>query len=520
MCLEGPNITSSRHSGRGAGSAPGVLPFPPDIGKLITELQARLHIALAELDRERGGNERLRGENGQLRAEIEKLKLTIAKLSKNSANSSKPSSSDIVKPKPREKPKKGKRKIGAQPGHPRHERAAWPGGETDEIHEYLLAACPDCHTKVLPTDGEPKILQQVELSGKPIIRHEHRAYPFWCPKCKKIHFMEFPPEIVREGLFKADLTALVAYMKHVCHASFSTIRKFIRDVLREKVSRGYLRKLMVKVGHALDEPYEELLKRLPLETRLNVDETGHKENGGRFWTWVFKADLHVLFKIHKSRGSDVLVDVLGKEFDGVLGCDYFSAYRKFMRDFDVAVQFCLAHLIRDIRFLTSLPDAGSRAYGQRLLQAVRGLFKVIHDSDGMAPEALTAALEKAKTAIMAAALDDIPSRLDKDGKELNREVANMAKRFRENGEAYFTFITTPGMDPTNNEGERAIRFVVIDRHVTQGTRSVKGRKTSERLWTVIATCALQGRSAYNFILEAVKAHFRSEPAPSLLHAPG
>jgi transposase len=204
----------------------------------------------------------------------------------------------------------------------------------------------------------------------------------------------------------------------------------------------------------------------------------------------------------------------------VLGCDYFSAYRKFMRDFDVAVQFCLAHLIRDIRFLTSLPDAGSRAYGQRLLQAVRGLFKVIHDSDGMAPEALTAALEKAKTAIMAAALDDIPSRLDKDGKELNREVANMAKRFRENGEAYFTFITTPGMDPTNNEGERAIRFVVIDRHVTQGTRSVKGRKTSERLWTVIATCALQGRSAYNFILEAVKAHFRSEPAPSLLHAPG
>jgi hypothetical protein len=39
----------------------------------------------------------------------------------------------------------------------------------------------------------------------------------------------------------------------------------------------------------------------------------------------------------------------------------------------------------------------------------------------------------------------------------------MAERFRKHAEAYFTFITTPGMDPTNNVAEQAIRFVVIDR---------------------------------------------------------
>jgi len=224
----------------------------------------------------------------------------------------------------------------------------------------------------------------------------------------------------------------------------------------------------------------------------------------------------VLFKIDKSRGSKVLIDVLGEEFIGTIGCDYFSAYRKFMRDFGVTIQFCLAHLIRDVRFLTSLPDVESKAYGKRLLEAVKNLFKVIHESDGMTPEALTGGLETAKAAIMAAALENIPSKLDKDGKELKREVANMVKRFRDNGEAYFTFITTPGMDPTNNVAEQAIRFVVIDRLVTQGTRSAKGRHTNERLWTVIATCALQGRSAYNFMLKAVEAYFRSEPAPSLL----
>jgi transposase len=35
---------------------------------------------------------------------------------------------------------------------------------------------------------------------------------------------------------------------------------------------------------------------------------------------------------------------LGTEFDGVLGCDYFSAYRRYLREFGVTLQFCLAHL--------------------------------------------------------------------------------------------------------------------------------------------------------------------------------
>ena len=75
---------------------------------------------------------------------------------------------------------------------------------------------------------------------------------------------------------------------------------------------------------------------------------------------------------------DVLIEVLGAEFDGVLGCDYFSAYRRYHREFGVSLQFCLAHLIRDVKFLTTLPDARDRAYGEGLREALRGLFGVIH----------------------------------------------------------------------------------------------------------------------------------------------
>lgn len=449
--------------------------------------------------------------------QIKVLEAKVAKLSKNSSNSSKPpSSDDITKPKSNKKKKKGKRKIGGQPGHERHERPLFAEKEIDKFHPYILTTCPDCHGEVSVMNGKPRIIQQVELIEVPLIREEHRSYPVWCPKCGKIHYMPFPPEIYKEGLFKERLTSLVAYMKNVCHASFSTIRKYIRDVLGEKVSRGYLRKVIEKVSLSLEAPYNELLDRLPLETIVNVDETGHKENKAKFWTWVFKAEMYVLFKIDKSPGSKVLIDVLGKEFNGVLGCDYFSAYRKYMKDFNVTMQFCIAHLIRDIRFLTTLPDEETKAYGERLLDEVRNMFKVIHERDNMIPENFTNTLEKAKERIITAALQNVPSRLNKDGKEEKREAKNMANRFRKHGKAYFEFITTPGVDPTNNVAEQAIRFIVIDRHVTQGTRSIKGRKSCERLWTVIATCALQGRSAFNFILQAVKAYFKNGPAPSLI----
>jgi hypothetical protein len=457
---------------------------------------------------------------------IEALERKLAGRAKDSSTSSKPPSSDaITKPKKDRSPASqadGKANtIGAQPGHPRHTRAPYPPETLGNVHEYESAACPHCAGTDLLwlEDVPPRVIQQTEIKEFVVVREEHRAYAYWCAGCGQIHSAELPESVHKEGLFKARLTALVAYMKNVCHASFSTIRKFLRDVVGETVSRGYLVKLITKVSRSLERPYAELLERIPLEANLNVDETGHKDNGDRFWTWVFKAELYVLFRIDKSRGSQVLIEVLGEEFEGTLGCDYFSAYRKFMKDFQVAVQFCIAHLIRDVKFLTTLPDLPTRLYGKRLLDALKALFHVIHQHDAMPADAFGDALAQAKADIIRIGRDEAPSLIDANGKERRREAQNMAERFRKHAEAYFTFITTPGMDPTNNVAEQAIRFVVIDRHVTQGTRSATGRRANERLWTVIATCELQARSAFAFILQAVEADFYGRTPPSLLPEP-
>jgi transposase len=300
---------------------------------------------------------------------------------------------------------------------------------------------------------------------------------------------------------------MVAYLKGGCHASFSTIRKYLRDVLRIKVSRGQLCKVVQKVSNALENAYNEIRERLALEGKLNVDETGHKDNGDNYWTWCFRAEAFVFFSIASSRGTEVLFDLLGREFEGVLGCDYYGAYRKYMKDADVLVQFCLAHLIRDIKYLTTLRAPATVAYGHRLLKAMGRLFRVFHSCETDPPEVFRRKLERVRDRILVMALARVPR---------TNEAQNIASRFRKHGKAYFEFITTPGIDPTNNIAEQAIRFVVIDRLVTQGTRSERGRQWCERIWTVMATCAQQGRSAFDFIFETVKPNFTGKRTPSLL----
>jgi transposase len=452
-------------------------------------------------------NAELEEENARLRREVADLKQQLAAARKDSSTSSKPPSSDIVKPK-KPRPKDGKkRKKGGQPGHEQHLRSPFPPEAVNHFEPHTLDCCPDCGGRLVLSRREPEVLQQVEIVETPTVVTQHQGLAYWCPHCRKVHYAPMPEAVVKAGLFGPRLTALVAFMKGVCHASFSTIRKFLRDVVRVDVSRGYLAKLIGKVSASLAPAYAELFERLPGEAVLNIDETGHKENGQRFWTWCFRAQLYTLFRIDKSRGSKVLVEVLGEEFNGVLGCDYFSAYRKYMRECDVLVQFCMAHLIRDVKFLLTLPGREVQAYGQRLRDALRDLFGVIHRREKMSAAGFQKALEAAREQVMKAATTRVPDA---------KHARNLAKRFRENGEAYFRFITTPGIDPTNNLAEQAIRFVVIDRHITQGTRSEKGRRWCERIWTVIATCAQQGRAVFQFLLDSVQAHLCGTFPPSLL----
>jgi cell division septum initiation protein DivIVA len=98
----------------------------------------------------------LEAENAQLKAHAAQLEARLAEAQaknqqlvqalaaarKTSRNSSKRPSSDIVKPPPKPLGKGKKRKIGAQPGHPKHEHPAFTPAQIDHHIAYELERCP------------------------------------------------------------------------------------------------------------------------------------------------------------------------------------------------------------------------------------------------------------------------------------------------------------------------------------------------------------------------------------------
>jgi transposase len=448
-------------------------------------------------------------ECNRLRARVAELEDALAAARKHSGNSSKPPSRDIVKPPKNPPPAPGtKRRRGGQPGHPRQERPPIPPEQIDQSHDYTLDCCPDCGGTLTEADTAPRVVQQVEMIDKPLHIDEHRGLAYWCRHCQKLHYGRLPEAVTKAGLVGPRLTALVGFLKGACHASFSTIRKFLRDVVGVTLSRGQLAKVVQKVSASLQTLYDELRTALPGAARLNVDETGHPDQKQRLWTWCFRAECFTVFHIDPSRGSEVLVDVLGQEFNGLLGCDYFSAYRKYMKGCDVRIQFCLAHLIRDVKFLVEHPRPANQRYGQMLLEHLRKLFGIIHRRELYATPAL---FRQELLAVRTALVDDALVHLAR-----TPEARNLALRFLEHGESYFRFITEPDIEPTNNLAEQAIRFVAIHRRLTQGTRGPAGQRWCERIWTVVATCAQQGHSVFALLQEAVTAYFHGSPPPSLL----
>lgn len=441
----------------------------------------------------------------RLTTRIGELEAEVARLKKNSSNSSKPPSSDIVKSRPKASRRKGKRKRGAQRGHRKHTRPAFPPEQVDEIVVHELPAEAVACRGLQPLE-DWRVVQQVELVAKPFIVTEHRARRYRCLRTGKTITADLPPDVSCGGLVGPRLSALVAYQKAACHMSYSTIQTFLRDVLGVSISRGQLGKVVGKASEALRGPYEELLERLPNEPRLGVDETGHKDSGKKHWTWCFRAEKFALFKIDPSRGSQVLREVLGETFGGVLSSDYFSAYRKYMADAGATVQFCMAHLIREVRFLAEHSDKVLARWGKKLLGHLRRLFKTLHRGETMTDAAFARKMDEIRRAFLRQ-VKRPPSR---------SEARPLADRFKTHGDSYFTFLTHPGVEPTNNLTEQAIRHAVIDRHITQGTRGSRGQRWCERAWTALATCSMQGRSAFSFLFDSLTATWLSQPPPSLL----
>jgi transposase len=438
---------------------------------------------------------------------IRRLQEALAGRTTDSTNSSKPPSSDIVKPP--KKPAQPRRRRGGQENHAPQQRPPFEAREIDAVERHAHEACPQCGGPVEQLPVPAQVVQQVELVARPTLVTEHHSCTCRCRACGQDFTQPIPPPIAAAGTFGPRLTAWVAYLKGACHASFHTIQQLLRETCGLRIATGTLAKLCQKVSRSLRPAYDDLRGQIPQQTTLHIDETSHRENGAWQWTWVFRAPRFTLFHIAPTRGEEVLEQVLGGEFSGTLLSDYYAAYRCYLDLHPRAeAQFCLAHLVRDVKFLDTLPDEADRRFAAELLVELKELFRLWHARDECADQpAFRAALIAQGQQLERVATERAPD---------TKASRNLARRFEKHADRYLRFTRVAGLEPTNNAAEQAIRQVVIDRHVTQGTRSPHGRTWCERIWTTIATCRQHGLDLLSFLERSFLALLTDTPPPTLL----
>lgn len=453
----------------------------------------------------------------RLQQRVQELELALARAQKDSSTSSKPPSSDLIKsskPKTKAGGKRKPPKRGGQPGHKRHLRAPLPQDRIDEWITYELFDEDVFQRGLTPTD-EFETWQHIEFVESPIYVTEIRLRKYLTPQGKTV--LPDVPERANPSLFGPRMLSMIGWLKSRAHCSYTTIEAWFQDVLTVPVSRGYLAKLCNGIiSDSLADGYEELKQAVPRQQQLGSDETSLKNNGIRHWIWCITAKAFSLYHIAPTRSRSVLEELIGAEFDGVLNCDYYSSNTSFAWNFSAKAQYCWAHLIRDIRFLLKHPRQKTKAWAEELLDRTRRLFSAWHRREEMTKAGFEKSMSWHRDRFINL-IEQVPD---------STEAQNLADRFGlvkldegryyDLSHDYFRFLFENGVEPTNNHTEQQVRFCVIDRLITQGTRSEKGQRYHERMWTAIATCTKQGRSFFDYLYQSLTAHLTSQPVPSLL----
>src|SRR5579859_8028222 len=174
------------------------------------------------------------------------------------------------------------------------------------------------------TKGEPRRHQVTEVP--PVKAHitEYQFPNVVCGQCGKATRASLPEEIA--GQFGRQLTALIAYWTVVCRLPRRLVEAMLSDVLGIEISLGSTQKAWEEVSQAVAQPVAQLQEQLPREAVLNVDETGWRTNGDKRWIWGLVAKQFVFYVVASTRGTEVLVSLLGTVFRGILCSDRWVVY--------------------------------------------------------------------------------------------------------------------------------------------------------------------------------------------------
>jgi transposase len=395
--------------------------------------------------------------------------------------------------------KANKKKPTAEEKQPRKKRDAQfnrarSRAKPTQIVEHRMVECPDCHLR-LGGISLARVREVIDAPPPPPLEiTHHRVYKGWCAQCHKWHEapVELAEQVLGQGRIGVRLASLIAYLRSVMRLPIRQLREVMRQVYGLEVSIGEI----VELLHRIREHAQPLLDGLKGEIRsspaVQADETGWREDGINGYIWSVNTPQIRHYEYHHSRSGEVVKQLIGEEFAGVLGSDFYAGYNSHQG----LHQRCWVHYLRDVHDLKkAYPDDEEL---RRWAKAIKDLYEEAVACAAQGPDpGLSPRQQHQARAAQQHAFEERLWALCQPYVQTAAPQQTLCKRVKQFLPELFVFVAVPGVPAHNNLAERSVRPLVIARKISGGTRSPKGSQTRLGLASLFGTWMAQGLNPFH-----------------------
>ena len=445
------------------------------------------------------GCERLQRRVDALEKRLGRLEEALEK----ARRSGKRQAAPFSKGRPKASPKKPGRKPGKDYGTA--ECRAIPSQLDEVVNAALPQRSPCCQGRVIEERVEAQY--QTEIPPvRPIVRRfdVHIGHCETCGRRLQGRHREQTSDALGAAASQLgpNVVAFGAWLHQELGLPYGNACAVLDRAFGITVTPGGLSQALSRLARRAEPSYAELFNEVRCSAAVYPDETSARMNGQRWWLWVFATTLSTVYVQRPSRGSDVVEEVLGKDFAGLLGHDGWAPYDKLT---EATHQQCVAHLIRRA---TNLLETATRG-AVRFPRKVRGLLQDAlrlrdrWESAQLSEHGFMIArgrLEKRLVEVMGMRITHAGNR------KFQAHLANHADEI-------LTFLYED-VEATNWPAEQAIRPAVRFRKTSGGHRSRRGARTRDILLSILRTARQRGLAPLPLLAQMLMS-----PKPVLMPAP-
>src|SRR4051795_8557190 len=359
--------------------------------------------------------------------------------------------------------------------------------------------------------GEPLQEHRVELAAvtdlpprpRPVVQ-PYRVWVYRCPACEST--VRAPHPDLAPDQFGATAHRMGPRVMAAAHATHYGLGVPVRKVpallrlyagvqlTQSAITQDASRRAAGPIGSM----YQALREGIPKADVVYTDDTGWRVGGERAHLMIFETDTATVFQIRARHRNEEVREVIGDDYPGVLVTDRGKGYDA-KELAGVKQQKCIPHALRSIDQVVALKRGRARHFGARLKALLKEglqLWHVYHDHHGKLP-----GFEGRARSVREAVTRHLRPRRLVDGD--NQRLLDQFGRHHAKGNL-LRFLADPRVEPTNNTSERGFRFAVIQRKVSQCSRTSRGAEAFAAFASVIKTAMRQGKD----VVEWLSALFR------------